>query len=67
MGHQPRVQGADPVADHLVVARRVGLQLEHQIVAVGSEQLDVRVAHRGQHVGVGQRDRRVELAAARVK
>ena len=37
-------------AHHLVVAGRVGLVLEHQVVAVGGEQLHVRVPHRLQGV-----------------
>ena len=35
--------------------------LEHQVVAVGGEQLDVGVAHRGEHVGVRRCGGRVEL------
>ena len=56
---------SDP--DQRVVAGRVGLQLQHQVVALGLEQLDVCVAHRLQDVDVGQRDGRVELAAVRLK
>ena len=52
-------RGADPVADDLVITGGVGLQLEHQVVSVGAQTLDVRWPSPSASVS-GQRDGRIE-------